>query len=197
MRAGCVDACSAIRIGRFHHRDRMGRYAATKLAARVSLMRHFLPPPRAPPTLSSRMTHCPAVCALIARTGSAQALAPANARTVACAVNPTVIAALADAHLHAAALAVVEPVGRLLQRPQCASPPALDSAEQGRHKGLANTPAKALRTEGPGFDANQTSRAFVYLTVGLASIAEELTGAGLLSTSQSPTEKITALNLRT
>jgi hypothetical protein len=53
-------------------------------------------------------------------------------------------------------------------------PQALDSAGQGRHKGRANTPAKALRTEGPGFDANQTSRAFVYLTVGLASIADQL-----------------------
>jgi len=60
-------------------------------------------------------------------------------------------------------------------------PQALDSAGQGRHKGPANTPAKALRTEGPGFDANQTSRAFVYLTVGLASIAEELTVRRLLA----------------
>jgi hypothetical protein len=117
-----VDVCSAIRIGRFHHRDRMVRYAATKLPARVSLMRHFLPLPRSPPTLPSRVTHRPALCALIARTGSAQALAPANARTVACAVDLTVIATLAHAHLRAAALAVVEPVGRLVKRPQCCLP---------------------------------------------------------------------------
>jgi hypothetical protein len=42
-------------------------------------------------------------------------------------------------------------------------PKALDSARGGRHKGSAQTPPKALRTEGPGSDANQITRAFVFL----------------------------------
>jgi hypothetical protein len=39
---------------------------------------------------------------------------------------------------------------------------ALDSAGVARHKGPAKPPPKALSIEGLGFDANQTSRAFVF-----------------------------------
>ena len=35
-----------------------------------------------------------------------------------------------------------------------------------RQKGLQTRLPQALRTEGPGFDANQTSRAFVYVLPG-------------------------------
>lgn len=51
------------------------------------------------------------------------------------------------------------PAPRAAPRPP--SPMTLDSAGAARHKGSARPPPKALSTEGPGFDANQTSRAFV------------------------------------
>ena len=128
---------SSVRIGRFHYRHRMVRYAATTLAAGVSLMRHFLAP-RAPGLLPGGVATRPAARALIACPGSAQRLAAANARTLPRAVEIAVIAAATDAHLYPAALAVVEPIGRLAQRAQRLPPQALDSAQAGRHKGPAH-----------------------------------------------------------
>jgi hypothetical protein len=49
---------------------------------------------------------------------------------------------------------------------------ALDSAGAARHNRLAKPPPKALSIEGPGFDANQTSRAFVLFAISSTSIAE-------------------------
>ena len=48
----------------------------------------------------------------------------------------------------------------------------LDSAAARRHKGLAKLPPTALRIEGPGSDANQNARAFVYGASRAFSIAE-------------------------
>jgi hypothetical protein len=151
----------------------MVRYAATKLPARVSLMRHFLPLPCSPATLPSRVTHRPAVCALIARAGSAQALAPANARTLRAAVNPTVIATLADAHLCAAALTVVEPVGRLVKRPQCCLPKHWTAPGKAGIKGLQNRHIGAVH-RGPGVRRQSNVpglRLFAYPTLSITDTA--------------------------
>jgi hypothetical protein len=137
-----VGGFSAFGIGRLHVRRRMIRYAAANSFAAASLMRHFLPLPGAPALLTGRMQMCAAAASLVARPRPAQRLAPANARTLPATVNVAVIAALADAHLHAATSAVVEPIGRLLQRLQTPPPAALDSTRQGRHKGPAQLPPR-------------------------------------------------------
>jgi len=126
----------ALRIGAELGRDRMSRYAHAKLAAWVSLMRHCLLLPRTPHALSGGVAERPAPRTLIARAGSAQALAARNARTLKRAVDLAVVAALTDAHLHAAALAVVEPVCRLLQRPQCPLPKHWTALGKAGIKGL-------------------------------------------------------------
>jgi hypothetical protein len=60
--------------------------------------------------------------------------------------------------------AVVEPVGRLGQRPQRPLPKHWTAPSKAGIKGLPTRLPKAQCTEGPGSDANQTSRAFVYLS---------------------------------
>ena len=99
---------------------------------------------------------------LVASAGAAHRLPASLYRAIPRAVQVPAIALRANAHLYPAATAVIEPVGRrLLEQPQDPSPTALDSAAAARHKGLAKLPPTALRTEGPGSDANQTARAFV------------------------------------
>ena len=102
--------------------------------------------------------------ALVACTGAAHRLPPCELGALPGAVQVPAIALRADAYLHPAATAMVEPVGcRRLEQPQDPSPTALDSAAARRHKGSAKLPPTALRTEGPGFDANQTTRALAYV----------------------------------
>ena len=111
--------------------------------------------------------------ALVASTGTAHRLQARQLRALPGTIDISAIALRADAHLHPAAASVVEPVGRrLLEQPQDPSPTALDSAGAARHKGSAKPPPKALSIEGPGFDANQTARAFVLFCYLRASIAE-------------------------
>ena len=127
-------------------------------------MRHLvlspLPVAPLPLSMSARSTDG----ALVASAGAAHRLPAGELGAVPGAVQVPAIALRADAHLHPAATAVIEPIGRrLLEQPQDPSPTALDSAAAARHKGSAKLPPTALRTEGPGFDANQTARAFVYV----------------------------------
>ena len=116
-----------------------------------------------PIPLSGGMTDGATPSVLIACGGSAQRLESAQPRTLTRAVNISVVTGRADLHQHATATAVIEPVGRLLQRSH--APPQGTGQHPGRQgiKGLPNRLPKALRTEGPGSDANQTSRAFVFL----------------------------------
>ena len=98
----------------------MVRHAALKSAAWRSLMRHYLPLAGAPGALPGRMVSCAATSVLVSRSRSVQRLATADPRTLSSAVDVAAVTSRADAHLHPAAVAVVEPVGRLLQRPQAA-----------------------------------------------------------------------------
>jgi len=127
-------------------------------------MRHLLPSPLPVAPLSFGMPAGAPEGALVAGAGATHRLPAGPYRAITRAVEVPAITLRADAHLHPATAAVVEPVGRrLLEQPQDPSPTALDSAAAARHKGLAKLPPTALRTEGPGFDANQTTRAFVYV----------------------------------
>jgi hypothetical protein len=108
-------------------------------------MRHFvvfLPLSRSPPRT--------AAASLISRLRPLQRLATPDLRALAGAVHVAVIAALTDADLDPATLAVVEPVRRLAHRPQQLPPEALDSARAGGHKGSAHCLSQALRIGGPG-----------------------------------------------
>lgn len=113
---------SAVSIGQFPQPDRSGRYAAVELASATSLMRHFLSLAVPPAPLAGCMSMRAAAASLVSRPCTMQRFAPADTRTLPGAVDLPVIATPADAHLHAAALAVVEPVGRLEQRSQPLSP---------------------------------------------------------------------------
>ncbi len=88
------------------HYDRVG-------AGEGTLMRHFLRSALAPGTLLGGVQTRPAVAQLVAFTGAAQRLAPANPRALPGAVLVAAVAVPTDAHLLRAAPAVVQPIGRL------------------------------------------------------------------------------------
>ncbi len=60
--------------------------------------------------------------ALVANAGAAHALTACQPRALAAAVDIAVVAPRADLHLHPAAAAVIEPVGRLLEQPHAVPP---------------------------------------------------------------------------
>ena len=95
----------------------------------ASLMSHCVWFTCAPATLPGRMTMRSATRALISCRGATQRLATTNLRALPGAVDVAVITAPADTHLHAAAAAVVEPIGRRLSGAgHPCLPEALDSA---------------------------------------------------------------------
>lgn len=106
-----------LNIDRLAGDDRTDRYAARRLIAREALMRHFLAP-RAIPALPLGVATRSTQRLLIASPGAAHALAPSKLGTLPGAVDVAVIAGRADRHLHPAAAAVIEPIGRLLREPQ-------------------------------------------------------------------------------
>ncbi len=113
-------------------------------------MRHFQAP-LAIAALSRGMPASSPQRALVARPGSAYRLPPCELGAFPWAVQVPAIALRADAHLHPAAAAVVEPVGcRLREQPQDPSPSDWTAPGRARHKGPAKPPPKALRIEGPG-----------------------------------------------
>ena len=85
-------------------------------------MRHFWSVALSPAPLALCMSMRAAAAQLVTRPCTPQRLAPADTCTLPGAVDLPVIATSADTHLHAAAPAVVEPVGRLGQRSQPLSP---------------------------------------------------------------------------
>ena len=119
----------------------------------VSVMRHFvafLSLPLGPPELPGGVAPRTAAASLIPALGPLKRLMTPDLCAVAGAVHVAVIAALTNADLDSASLAVVEPVPRLAHRPQRFPPEALDSARAGRHKGPAHCLSQALRIGGPG-----------------------------------------------
>src|SRR5271154_7006286 len=78
-----------------------------------------------------------------------------SARTLAPTVDIAVIAAAADPHLHRTTPAVVEPIARLAQPPQCPSQDTGQCSGKAGIKDLHKRLSQALRTEGSGgSDAN-------------------------------------------
>jgi hypothetical protein len=139
-----------VRIGQFPVRCRRFRYAAVTAAPGTALMRHFLVLAYPPPHLPGGMTMRSTAATLIARCGSTTGLAPADPRTLTCAINVAVIATAADPHLHRTTPAVVEPIARLAQPPQCPSQNTGQCSGKAGIKDLHKRLSQALRTEGSG-----------------------------------------------
>ena len=97
-------------------RGRSRRHYGRAERLRGTLMRHFLRLPRAPRALPRRVATRSAVALLVAGTGAAQRLAPANPRALRRAVLVAAVAVPTDAHLLRAAPATVQPIA-LLARP--------------------------------------------------------------------------------
>ncbi|HEY1892830.1 MAG TPA: hypothetical protein VGG63_20740 [Steroidobacteraceae bacterium] len=92
-------------------------------------MRHIAPAPLAVAPLSFSVSTGSAQGALVASTGAAYTLPASQLGALPGAVDVPAITLRADAYLHPAAAAVIEPVSlRLLEQPQGPSPTALDSA---------------------------------------------------------------------
>jgi hypothetical protein len=82
-------------------------------------MRHFVPAPLPVAPLSFGMSTGSTGGALIASAGATHRLPASLDRAISRAIEVPAIALRADAHLHPAATAMVEPVGcRLLEQPQ-------------------------------------------------------------------------------
>ena len=83
-------------------------------------MRHLLPSPLPVAPLSLGVSTGPTGGALVAGTGAAHRLPTGEFRAISRAVEVPAITLRADAYLHSAATAVIEPVGRRLleQQPQ-------------------------------------------------------------------------------
>src|ERR1700682_4633691 len=131
---------SAFGTARFQPRNRVLRYAAVNSAAPAALMRHFLPPARPPRPLPGGMPMRTATPTLVASARPAHRLASADPCALTRTVDVAVIAAAANLHLHPAASAVVEPIRRLPQRPQCPLPQHWTALGKSRHKGPAQLP---------------------------------------------------------
>jgi hypothetical protein len=144
-----------VRIGQFRVRSRRLRYAAVIAALGTALMRHFLPPAHPPAPLPGGMAMRSTAATLIARCGSTMRLAPADPRTLTRAINVAVIATAADPHLHRTTSAVVEPIARLAQPPQCPSQNTGQCSGKAGIKDLHKRLSQALRNRGlGGLDAN-------------------------------------------
>jgi len=113
-------------------------------------MRHFLPSPQPPAPLPGGMTMRSAAGALIARAGTPARLQPADLRALTRAVDVAVIAVAADPNLLRTTPAVVVPVTRLAQPPQCPSQNTGQCSGKAGIKGLHERLSQALRTEGSG-----------------------------------------------
>lgn len=127
-------------------------------------MRHFLRLPPTPGALPGGVPTRSAVAQLVAFTGAAQRLTPANLRALACAVAVAVVTVTADAYLLHTAPATVEPI-RLLA---CLHAPR---AQHWTKLRIAGIKARQTRlharehVEGPGFFQERV-RAFVYSASG-------------------------------
>ena len=87
---------------------------------------------------------------MIARAGAAARLQLGGMRALTRTINVAVIAAAADPHLHRTTPAVVEPITRLAQPPQCPSQNTGQCSGKAGIKDLHKRLSQALRTEGSG-----------------------------------------------
>jgi hypothetical protein len=115
-------------------------------------MRHYLclAPALAQGTLPFGMMTRSAVAQLVAFTGAALGLTPADLGALTRTIQIAVVTIAADAHLRCAVPAAIQPIRLLavLHVPRA----ALDKAAQHWHKGKANAPLNArAQVEGPGF----------------------------------------------
>jgi hypothetical protein len=113
-------------------------------------MRHFLHVALAPDALARGMSTRAAIAVLVALTGAAQRLAPANPRAFAGAVLVAAVAVPTDAHLLRAAPATVQPIGLL----SCLHAPHTQHWTTPRIAGIKATrtrPYAREHVEGPGF----------------------------------------------
>jgi hypothetical protein len=119
-----------VNIDRLARAQKMPRYAAPTRHEGKALMRHTLPSPLPVAPLSFSMSAGSTGGALVASAGAAYRLPASELGAIPGAVQVPAIALRADAHLHPAATAVIEPVSpRLLERPQ---DPLPDGTGQGR-----------------------------------------------------------------
>ena len=117
--------------------------------------------------------------ALVASTGTAHGLQARQLRALPRAVDVSAIAVRADAHLHPAAAAVVEPVGRrLLEQPQDPSPTALDSAGAARHNRLCKAASQGAEHRGPGVRRQSNCPGLRLFAISTRSIAEAASAPG-------------------
>jgi len=128
---------------RRHHYDRADHLQGT-------LMRHFLRLARAPRALACRVPTRAVVAELIADTGSAHRLAPANPRTFPGAVVVAAVAVSTDTHLLRAASATVQPKA-LLARPHALRTPHWTTPRRAGIKAMRTRPHARQHAEGPGF----------------------------------------------
>ena len=101
------------------------------------------------------------VAALVANTGPAYRLAPAQPSTFSSAVLMAVVAVPTDAHLLRTAPATVQPIA-LLARPHAPGTPHWTTPRRAWHKGNANAPSCAPARRRPGVSLQECARAFAY-----------------------------------
>jgi hypothetical protein len=108
-----------VNIDRLAHAEKMPRYAAPARDEGKAVMRHLLLSPLPVTPLSFSMAARSTQGALVASPGAAHRLPACLLRAISRAVQVPAITLRADAHLHPAATAVIEPIGRrLLEQPQ-------------------------------------------------------------------------------
>lgn len=139
-----------MRTGQFRVGCRGLQYVAVTAIAVTALMRHFLALAYPPAPLPGGMTVRALAGALIARAGAAARLQLGALRALTRTINIAVIAAVADPHLRCTTPAVVEPITRLAQPPQCPSQNTGQCLGKAGIKDLHKRLSQALRTEGSG-----------------------------------------------
>ena len=142
-------------IAELPREDRGAQERAPRRATRGSLMRHFVARARPVRPLPRGVAMRAAMAALIAGAGAPRALPAPDPCAGPGAVHVAVIAGSAEAHLHGAARAVVEPIARLPEHPQCPSPKHWTARGEAGIKGLHIALPWALRVEGPGKTVNR------------------------------------------
>ena len=127
-------------------------------------MRHFLCSARSPSPLPGSVQTRSAVAQLVAFTGAAQRLTPADLGTLTRAVQVAAVTVAADPHLLCAAPATVEPI-RLLACPHAPRAQHWTTPHSAGIRARRTRPCAREHVEGPGF-FQERARAFAYSASG-------------------------------
>ena len=127
-------------------------------------MRHFLRSARSPGPLPGSVQTRAAVAQLVAFTGAAQRLTPADLGALTRAVQVAAVTVAADPHLLCAAPATVEPI-RLLACPHAPRAQHWTTPHSAGIKARRTRPYAREHVEGPGF-FQERARAFTYSASG-------------------------------